>query len=378
MPVAAALSRDRALSVRLYAASQSLGAAAAQLMHRLDCGPFELSVLRLPAPFEAFHRDSAMGSSLKLPRLLWHARQLRQCAALVTAERTSSALKRLPGPCPPMIHLRHGAGDRAVGFEPRIALFDELIVAGQKDRSRTIAAGLLPAEHCHACGYIKLSTVRQLRGNAPPLFDNDRPTVLYNPHFLGRLSSWHEHGRALIDAIRDSGAFNLIVAPHVRMFAGASRNRRREWECLAVPGEVLVDLGSERSLDMTYTLAADIYLGDVSSQIYEFAAMPRPCVFVDSHHSAWRGNPDYRMWEMGEVIGEPASVVAALQRAPALHAHYRDVQQHLVAEAIGDFGPDCAERAARIIRATALKVPAGAAPARDQPAYPHRWPPGRR
>ena len=37
------------------------------------------------------------------------------------------------------------------------------------------------------------------------------------------------------------------------------------------------DPGSPASTDMTYTRAADIYLGDVSSQVYEFIAEPRPC-----------------------------------------------------------------------------------------------------
>src|SRR5690606_13806940 len=134
----------------------------------------------------------------------------------------------------------------------------------------TIEAGLLPPDRCHACGYVKLSAVRRLRQGAPALFANDRPTVLYNPHFHPRLSSW-KHARSVIAAIRDSGLFNLIVAPHVRLFAASDRRQRAEWEELAVPDQVLVDLGSPRSMDMTYTLAADLYLGDVSSQVYEFA-----------------------------------------------------------------------------------------------------------
>ena len=32
---------------------------------------------------------------------------------------------------------------------------------------------------------------------------------------------------------------------------------------------------------MTYTKQADIYLGDVSSQVYEFMLKPRPCIFFN-------------------------------------------------------------------------------------------------
>jgi hypothetical protein len=349
VPVAAALSRDSSVATQLFAASEQLADATATLMQRLNGGPYQLSVLRLPAALELLGR-SRIGSSMKVPRLLWHAARLRECAALVTAERTSAVLKRLPGACPPMIHLRHGAGDRAVGFERRIARFDQLIVAGDKDRFRTIAAGLLPAERCHACGYIKLSALRELRTGGTPLFANDRPTVLYNPHFRTSLSSWHRHGLALIDHIRACSEFNLIVAPHVRLLAGASARTLREFEKLSVSGQVLVDAGSPRCLDMTYTLAANLYVGDVSSQVYEFAAEPRPCVFLNSHGVKWRGNPDYRMWEMGEVVNRPDEVVAALRRAGSVHAGHEETQRRLVAEALGNVGPECAERAARVIR----------------------------
>lgn len=348
VPVAAELSRRQGVEVALFAATPQLASAAEELMRRLGSGPFTLELLQLPGLAERLARNSATGGNLKLLRLFGHARKLRRCSVLVTAERTSTVLKRLPGYCPPMIHLRHGVGDRAVGFERRIALFDDLIVAGEKDRRRTIEAGLLPAERCHACGYVKLSVVRQLRHSAPALFANERPTVLYNPHFHPRLSSWR-HARSVIEAIRDSGLFNLIVAPHVRLFAASDRRQRAAWEGLAVPGQVLVDLGSPRSMDMTYTLAADLYLGDVSSQVYEFAAEPRPCVFLDSHAAAWHGNPDYLMWEMGEVVQRPQEVLPALLRAGRMHAQYREHQRRLVADAVGDVGPECAPRAAQVI-----------------------------
>ena len=57
----------------------------------------------------------------------------------------------------------------------------------------------------------------------------------------------------------------------------------------AVAGRVIVDLDSHRLNDMTYTNAADIYLGDVSSQVYEFSTQPRPCVFINAHGVAWQG-----------------------------------------------------------------------------------------
>lgn len=344
------MSRMADIQVHLFASSDALLASASELMRRLDAGAFAGTVLRLPRPLERLAWDNRTGTSMKLPRVLWWARALRRCAALVAAERTSAQLKYLPGRDPPMIHLRHGAGDRAVGFERRIALYDALVVAGEKDRERTLAAGRLPPERCHVAGYVKLEAIRRLRAGVAPLFDNGRPTVLYNPHFSRELGSWHPHGAAVVEAIRAAGDFNLVLAPHVRLFATTDAAGRARWEALAEPGRVIVDLGSARSLDMTYTLGADIYLGDVSSQVYEFVAEPRPCVFLNSHRVAWADSADYRMWHMGEVIDTPDDVVAALRRAAAAHARYRPVQQQFVAEALGRVDGHSAERAAMVIR----------------------------
>ena len=37
---------------------------------------------------------------------------------------------------------------------------------------------------------------------------------------------------------------------------------------------------------MSY-LSADVYLGDVSSQVYEFIYKPRPCLFLNSNEIEW-------------------------------------------------------------------------------------------
>lgn len=342
--------------MRLFCANAALAGAAATLMSRLAAGPFESIIMGLPWPADAFSRADTGATSLKLPRLLRWSGALRRCDVLVTAERTSTLLKRLPGRCPPMIHIPHGAGDRAVGFEPRIAFFDQVIVAGQKDRDRIVAAGLVPPERCHVSGYLKVSAVRALSASIPPLFGNGRPTVLYNPHFERRLSSWQRFGREVIDAVLGSDEFNLVVAPHVRMFAGVPGSALSAWTSLQVPGRFVFDAGSERSVDMTYTQAADIYLGDVSSQVYEFAATPRPCVFLNAHDAPWRGNPDYLMWRMGEVVDSPSRILPALREARARHPEFIDVQRQLVAAALGDTGPDAPERAARVILAELERV----------------------
>src|SRR3546814_13919965 len=61
-------------------------------------------------------------------------------------------------------------------------------------------------------------------------------------------------------------------------------------------------LGSERSIDMSYTGSADLYLGDVSSQVAEYLYRPRPCVFLNAQGVDWQEDPNYRFWSLGPVI----------------------------------------------------------------------------
>jgi hypothetical protein len=53
---------------------------------------------------------------------------------------------------------------------------------------------------------------------------------------------------------------------------------------------------------MTYTRAADIYLGDVSSQVYEFLRTPKPCLFLNSSDAAWCGDESFHHWLYGPVL----------------------------------------------------------------------------
>lgn len=287
-------------------------------------------VMTLPA----FGEKAVPGSLSKIARLLTWAKVINRAQVLLCAERTSTILPRLFPDCPPVLHIPHGAGDRAVGFERRFALFDHVLVAGKKDRDRLVAGGVVAEEDCTVAGPIKLATVIDRCAAPAPLFDNGRPTILYNPHFSAKYGSMEAFGRQLAEAVTRDGRYNLVIAPHMRMAQGWKQARRDEWEALTVPGRVIVDLGSERSCDMTYTLGADLYIGDVSSQVYEFLIRPRPCLFVDAHAADWQESEDYAMWRLGEVVEPACDVIAAIDRAFADHQTYLPRQKARMAYAI--------------------------------------------
>ncbi|MEQ7874360.1 hypothetical protein ABDK56_10195 [Sphingomonas sp. ASV193] len=280
--------------------------------------------------------------------------------ALVVTEKTSTILRTRYGlDRVRLIHTRHGAGDRAVGFDPASALFDLVLVSGPKIRDRLLAETSLTPDRLAMVGYPKFD-LPATGGLPAKLAANGRPTVLYNPHVSPHLSSWYRDGRAILDWFAANPQWNLIFAPHVMLFerrVAASIDRFS----LAFPGSVErrivdapnihVDLGSPASTDMRYTRAADLYLGDVSSQLYEFIRTPRPAIFVNSHGIDWAGDANYRHWTAGEVIGGADALAGALARAAAEPPRYEAAQRALFAESIDLTDTPSSIRAAGAIRA---------------------------
>jgi hypothetical protein len=288
--------------------------------------------------------------SKKLSYLFAERRVFRDLNALVVVERTSTILRHLPGRLPPFIHIPHGAGDRAKSYDPRIRHFDHVLVAGEKDRNRMIALDLVAAPNCTVTGYIKPQAVRALQPDLPTLFEDDKPVVLYTPHFDPTLSSWPMFGQEMLDAFVANPSFNYIVAPHMRLFREADAAARTPIEAYGAHPHIHVDLGSARSTDMTYTRAADIYVGDASSQVYEFLhGVPKPCLFLAPPNSDWEGNPDYAHWSYGRVCESVAEIMRGLITAEDDLADYRDLQRLGTRAAMGDPDVDAAGLAAQII-----------------------------
>lgn len=268
----------------------------------------------------------------------------RSLDVLVVAEKTSLILKTRYGlDHLKIIHTRHGAGDRAIGFDKASAGFDHVLVSGRKIRDRLASdAGLDPA-NISIVDYPKFDLLPRGR-TTHPLLDDGRPVVLYNPHVSPHLSSWYEAGREVLDWFVEHDDHHLIFAPHVMLFERSfvvtidrlrlrlERAGRIEERYLRAPN-IHIDLGSRASTTMAYTQRADIYLGDVSSQVYEFLLKPRPCVFLNTHRRAWRDDPNYGHWRAGPVIETPDQLGPALASACAEHeTRWRPTQQAMFDE----------------------------------------------
>ncbi|MDP3295290.1 MAG: hypothetical protein Q8M37_11230 [Nevskia sp.] len=273
-----------------------------------------------------YQRLRGEGIPPKLMVLIGNRGYFRRFDAAVVPERTSLVLKKLRLPKLRMIWTSHGAGDRAIGYAADLDQFAFQILAGPKQVLRMRVEGsLLEGSHHLGC-YPKFDLVDRLDAQRRRLFDNDRPTVLYNPHFEAGLSSWPKHGFAVLDHFAQSKDWNLIFAPHIRLFDRRDAATQARLDRYRTLPHVLIDTGSDASIDMTYTQAADVYLGDVSSQIAEFMVRPRPCLFINSHDAAWQNSPDYLFWQLGTVIANVDDLDLALSDAVANHGHWIERQ----------------------------------------------------
>jgi CDP-glycerol glycerophosphotransferase (TagB/SpsB family) len=295
----------------------------------------------------------------------------RSLDILVVAEKTSLILKTRYGLNHlKIIHTRHGAGDRAIGFDKASAGFDHVLVSGRKVRDRLVGETGVDPEKISVVGYPKFDLLPRKQATHP-LIDDGRLVVLYNPHVSPHLSSWYEAGRQVLDWFVEHDDHHLIFAPHVMLFERPfvvtidklrlDRAGRIEERYLRAPN-IHIDLGSRTSTTMAYTQRADIYLGDVSSQVYEFLLKPRPCVFLNSHRHAWQGDPNYGHWRAGPVIETPDQLGAALISARIEHeARWRPAQLAMFAESFNLTGEPSAVRAARVVaRIAGLNWPVAA------------------
>src|SRR3546814_19068416 len=127
-------------------------------------------------------------------------------------------------------------------------------------------------------------------------------------------------------------------------------------------------MGSHHSIDMSYTTSADVYLGDVSSQIYEFVVRPRPCIFLNLDRRAWQGDPAFAHWRLGQVIEDLADLPRALARAADLQPGFIAAQETAMRDSIHQSPLPASRRPADLIltfaRATGWTAPSRPPPGR--------------
>ena len=279
----------------------------------------------------------------KLPMLARLVPHLLKSPVAVCAEQTSLWLPRLLPLRTRFIKTSHGVGSMSARDDPRRRAAWRMLVPSEAERATYLERGFAP-DRVAATGYVKAS-FRQRTRTRPP-FPEPRPVLLYAPHWQRHRSSWWDWGPEIVRRLAADTRWNLILAPHQRL-AERAPDVRRVLAGVADLPHVHVDLDGFACVDGSYTAAADLYLGDTSSQVIEFLARPRPCVFLNSSNVAWGADPAYAQWRCGEVVGTLDDLFPALDRAAGAHATYAPVQARFAAAMLGDTGPEAPVRAAR-------------------------------
>ena len=281
----------------------------------------------------------------KLPTLLRLAPRLIVARIVVCAEQTSLWLPRVLPMRARFLNVLHGAGTMMNREDRRRRAAWKTIVPAEGEREALAAHGVDPASVV-VTGYVKAGF--RHRTPARALFENDRPIVLYAPHWQRHRSSWWRWGEQAIETVIAGDRYNLIFAPHQRLVEKAPEVRDVAAR-IAGLSHVHCDLDSFAMVDGSYTAAADLYLGDTSSQVVEFLMRPRPCVFLDPQRVAWQGDPSYTMWAAGEVVTDIADLDMALARAPAAHPSFVAAQERFARAQLGDTSGAAPARAAQVI-----------------------------
>jgi FtsZ-binding cell division protein ZapB len=224
-------------------------------------------------------------------------------AILTTSHATVKMNHKLKITKPKIIYQYHGCGDRKYSFSKELGKFDYLLLPGKYYEKRLVEEHVTTKERTSIVGYPKLDYPVDVNHFRKQLFNNNKPIILYVPHWDPNLTSYKIWGKQILEYFNHNDKYNLIFSPHIQLKHWKFKYKYDIRIDQYINQNLYVDFGSERSVDSSYIKLADLYLGDVSSLIYEWIAIqPRPCLFLNAHQVNWREDVDYRNWQYGPVV----------------------------------------------------------------------------
>lgn len=223
------------------------------------------------------------------------------------------------------IYSTHGMPSSEYALSKKITEFDLFFLYGEWDRLEREKRNQLTTSNHRMVGFSKYDLIKSTATKT--YFKNDKPIILYNPHWNPELSSYFKFGTSIIDLFAQNKKYNFIFAPHVKL---RQKNIHLTKKLMKFDScsHILIDLGSQACIDMSYTRCADFYLGDVSSQAIEFLFIkPRPCLFIDLHNIKSKSNLKPITWHFGPVHDEISDLLGKIDSAFLLHdSQYKETQ----------------------------------------------------
>ncbi|CAE6931151.1 Glycosyl glycerophosphate transferases involved in teichoic acid biosynthesis TagF TagB EpsJ RodC [Vibrio sp. B1ASS3] len=221
---------------------------------------------------------------------------LKKMDAIIFTDLVSGRVIKRINPSTKVIWALHGPIASSHMASKSIEKVDIILTQGRQTSECFYKSGV-SKEKVKEIGSVKLSSFNSYTDNI--IFNNNRKTVLYNPHFNSKLggTSWIKFGYDLIEYIAKSKEYNLIFAPHPNLSNNIDRfiiDKYRNCE------NVIIDLGSNKVANLFYCEETDIYIGDISSQVLEFIYLKeRKLIFFDDENVS---DESKRIHELGVVI----------------------------------------------------------------------------
>lgn len=293
-----------------------------------------MRIRRAPGFRHVFNAEAGRNPRLPFKPLLLAGMipHLLRARAVVCAEQTSLWLPTLLPMRTPFVKTAHGAGSMSARADRRRRSAALTLVPAEGEKAALATYGVDPGR-IRVTGYVKAG-FRQ-RTPARALFGQDKPILLYTPHWQAHRSSWPAWGKRTVEMLAGQDRYNVILAPHQRLVETAPEVRAVLAGVADLP-HVHCDLDSFAMVDGSYTAAADIYLGDTSSQVVEYMARPRPCVFLNPWGRDWEPDPAYAQWHCGQVVRDLGALWPAIEAAPGLQPDYAGRQAGFARASLGD------------------------------------------
>jgi hypothetical protein len=234
-----------------------------------------------------------------------------------------------------VIFTRHGTGDREYTFKKDLYDFDLVFIPSKKMYNQFKELNILKKLKSYLLvDYSKFDYLFYNKDNPSlNIFDNDLPIILYNPHYDKKLSSFYKDSEKIIFTIVESGKYNVILSPHplVNIWFLLDRIKKR----YPRSKRLHKDWSSLHKVNFDYMQIADLYLGDVSSNVYEWLYFNKPIIFYNSHNIDWKNNPYYKFWELGEVVTDQYQLIDRLEKTFRVSDRYKGAREKMKAYTFG-------------------------------------------
>ncbi len=202
------------------------------------------------------------------------------------------------------VQIFHGMSDKPFTYERDFSDYLMCLCVGQRQVDRLLQTPCNQTMNWTLIGYPKFDALSTL----PPLFQNDRKTLIYCPTWrkqnISSIEIFLEHPDVIAQLVED---YNLIVKPHPNIF-----NPDRQFYDQSIVDRLyqLADIDSNIKLIrsgnvMPWFAQADLFIGDISAAGYEWLYYNKPMLFLNPQPAVLQASPDVAaityLWQCGEV-----------------------------------------------------------------------------